>query len=81
MGTLENDMSCLLESVQFLGNDKNQMVQALEHLSEMVLQGIYIYSCNVLICNKQIIVKNKLKFLNFKIINSSKTYFLDASNF
>jgi len=43
MGTLENDMSCLLESVQFLGNDKNQMVQALEHLSEMVLQGIYIY--------------------------------------
>eukprot|EP00111_Clytia_hemisphaerica_P003957 TCONS_00011348-protein len=36
--SLENDMVCLLESIQCLGNDKSQIIQALEHLAEMVLQ-------------------------------------------
>lgn len=40
--SLENDISCLLESMQYLGNDENQMIQALEHLAEMNLQGMMI---------------------------------------
>ena len=38
--SLENDISCLLESMQYLGNDEDQMIQALEHLAEMTLQGM-----------------------------------------
>ena len=40
--SLENDMSCLLESIQYLANDENQMTQALEHLAEMILQGLFV---------------------------------------
>lgn len=32
-------MVCLVDSLEYLKDDKKQQVQALEHLSEMCLQG------------------------------------------
>lgn len=48
--SLENDISCLLESMQYLGNDENQMIQALEHLAEMTLQGMITVLLLLLLC-------------------------------
>ena len=38
--TLENDMVCLVDSLKCLKDDDKQQIQALEHLSDMCLQGM-----------------------------------------
>ena len=46
MGSLEHDMICLVDSLQYLKDDTHQQVQALEHLSDMCLQGNIILDLN-----------------------------------
>ena len=36
---LENDMLCLVDSLEYLKDDVQQQMQSLEHLADMCLQG------------------------------------------